>query len=155
MSSCIARSLHLKTASRKKNLKLNHYSRKHLFAWIGSICLLLIIPVKAIRWVDTSVAKTFIGIAPSVLGPAGLLFLIISSSGSLSRLILLQKTIIVAVIALGLEFAQLLPRPGIFAMVRYTFDYLDVIASLVSVSLAYVVVRFVIIEKKWQENDVE
>ena len=121
---------------------------KLLFWWIGSICLLLIIPVKAIRWVHLNWATTIIvGIAPSVLGPSGLLFLILSSSGKLSRLSLVQITLFVATIALGLEFAQLIPRPGILARVHYTFDWLDVIASGVSVCVGYFVARLISNEK--------
>ena len=121
---------------------------KLLFWWIGSICLLLIIPVKAIRWVHLNWATTIlVGIAPSVLGPSGLLFLILSSSGKLSRLSLVQITLFVATIALGLEFAQLIPRPGILARVHYTFDWLDVIASGVSVCVGYFVARLISNEK--------
>ena len=117
---------------------------KRLFGWIGLICLLLIIPIKATRFVSEATAvSTVIGIAPSLLGPAGFLFLIFSSSGKLSRLTLVQATLLVGVVALGLEFLQLLPRPGLLAYVHYTFDWLDVLASLVSVSIAYFVALFV------------
>ena len=118
---------------------------KRLFGWIGLICLLLIIPVKAIRWVNLSAtANIFIGIAPSILGPAGLLFLILSSSSSrLTRLTLLQTTLLVGAIAIGLEFIQLIPRPGILARVHYTFDWLDIAATLLSVSVGFVVARFI------------
>jgi protein-S-isoprenylcysteine O-methyltransferase Ste14 len=109
-----------------------------MYGWIGSICLLAIIPVKVLRFLDGGPAGTLlVGLAPSVLGPGGLLFLILSGSGRLSRLPLFQLTALVAVVALGLEFAQLLPRPGILAAIHYTFDWLDVIVSLLSVSLAY------------------
>ena len=115
-------------------------SAKRLFGWIGLICLLLIIPVKAIRFVDEATANTlFVGIAPSLLGPAGLFFLTLSSSGRLSHLTLLQVAVLVAVIALGLEFAQLLPRPGIVAKVHYTFDWLDILASVFSIYVSYLV----------------
>jgi hypothetical protein len=118
---------------------------KRSFWWIGSTCLLLIIPVKAIRWADASVGiNIIVGIAPSLLGPIGLLFLILSSSGRLSRLTLVQLTLLVTIIALGLEFAQLLPRPGILAKVHYTFDWFDIIASLFSVGVGYCVARFII-----------
>jgi hypothetical protein len=66
---------------------------KRLFGWIGTISLVLIIPVKAMRWMDESLAlKILTDIAPSVLGPAGLLFLMLSSSGRLARFSLLQTT---------------------------------------------------------------
>lgn len=117
---------------------------KRLLGWIGAFCLLLIIPVKALRWIsESSASTTIVGISPSVLGPAGLLFLLLSSSGRLSRLTLLQTSLLVTAIALGLEFAQLLPRPGILSNVHYTFDWLDALASLVSVWLGYIVVRLI------------
>jgi hypothetical protein len=116
---------------------------KRLFGWIGLGCLLLIIPVKAVRWTDQSlVTSTIVDIAPSALGPAGLLFLILSSSSPrLARLTLLQTTLLVGAIAIGLEFIQLIPRPGILAKVHYTFDWFDVAATLFSVSTGYLVAR--------------
>ncbi len=125
-------------------LRLHTKRANRLFAWIGVICLFLIVPVKGIRWVNESVEiSTLVGVAPSLLGPAGLLFLILSSSGRLSRLTLGQVTMLVTLIALGLEFAQLLPRPGILANVYYTFAWLDIIASLFSVSVAHYTARFI------------
>jgi len=121
---------------------------KRLYGWIRTICLLLIIPVKAIRWVDIGANKTMIGVAPSFLGPAGLFFLILSSTGKLSRLTLIQASIVAGVIALGLEFAQLLPRPGILARVKYTFDWLDVVTSLISLVIAYLITRLIITKNK-------
>jgi len=116
---------------------------KRLFGWIGAICLLLIIPIKAIRWVDLSTtANIFIDIAPSILGPAGLLFLVLSGS-RLARLTLLQTTLLTGAIAIGLEFIQLIPRPGIIEKVHYTFDWLDIAATLISVSVGFVVARFI------------
>jgi Na+-transporting NADH:ubiquinone oxidoreductase subunit NqrB len=123
---------------------------KRLFGWIGAICLLLIILVKAIRWMDISFIKTIVGVAPSCLGPAGLFFLIISSTGKLSRLTQIQASIITGVVALGLEFAQLLPRPGILAKVKYTFDWLDIITSLISLLIAYIVARLLSIKNRKQ-----
>ncbi len=111
---------------------------KRLLGWIGAACLLLIIPVKAVRWTDQSlVTSTLIGIAPSALGPAGLLFLILSGSGRLSRLTLVQTSVLVAAVALVLEAVQLLPRPGILAKVHFTFDWLDVVATLCSVTVGH------------------
>jgi glycopeptide antibiotics resistance protein len=104
--------------------------------------------VKAIRWVDIGANKTMIGVAPSFLGPAGLFFLILSSTGKLSRLTLIQASIVAGVIALGLEFAQLLPRPGILARVKYTFDWLDVVTSLISLVIAYLITRLIITKNK-------
>ncbi len=131
-----------------KSTLLNTRKVKRLFGWMGTICLFLIISVKAIRWVDASMASTIVvGIIPSVLGPPGLLFLILSSSGRLSRLTLVQVTLLVTVIALGLELIQLVPRPSILAKVHYTFDWFDVIASGISVCVGYLVALFMTNEK--------
>ncbi len=121
---------------------------RRTYGRIGLICLLLIIPVKAIRFADVGAMRTMlVGIAPSLLGPAGLLFIILSGSGKLTRLTLFKAAICVAVVALGLEFAQLLPRPGILAKVHYTFDRLDIIASTVSICMGYLVALFMIRKK--------
>ncbi|MBI5471442.1 MAG: hypothetical protein HY961_03765, partial [Ignavibacteriae bacterium] len=77
----------------------------------------------------------------SLFGPAGLLFLLLSSSGRISRLTLLQLTLIVGGISFGLEFVQLLPRPGILAYVKYAFDWLDVAATFLSICAGYFIAR--------------
>ena len=116
-----------------------------LFGWIGTILLLLIIPIKLFRFLEINYLVTiFIGITPSILGTAGLLFLVLSSVGKLSKLTLLQKTILVGCIALGLEFAQLLPRPEILEHIHYTFYWLDVFSSLVSLVIAYFIAKYII-----------
>ncbi|MCX6169317.1 MAG: hypothetical protein NTX65_08255 [Ignavibacteriales bacterium] len=116
----------------------NMHKTKRLFGWIGLISLLLIIPVKAIRFVSESTSNTTLfNIIPSFLGPVGLLFLVLSGSGKLSRLTLPQVTLIVAIVAFGLEFLQLFPRTGILSYIYYTFDWLDLLASLVSVCIGY------------------
>lgn len=111
-----------------------------MFGWMGSLCLFLIIPVKATRFFNEDMANSFlVGILPSILGPIGLLFLILSSPGKLSSLTLVQASLLVAFIATGLELTQLLHRPGILAAVHYTFDWFDIVASLISVFLGYIV----------------
>lgn len=128
---------------------------KRVFGWIGLSCLLLIIPVKAIRFVSKAAAHTLLaGIAPSVLGPLGFLFLLLSGSGRFSRLTPGQASFLVAIVALGLEFAQLLPRPGLLAWAHYTFDWLDVLASLVSVCAGYIVAH-VLTKKHGADRDPE
>ena len=93
-------------------------------------------------------SSTIIGIAPSALGPAGLLFLILSSSSPrLARVTLRQTTLLVCAIAIALEFMQLIPRPGILAMVHYTFDWFDIAATLFSVSVGYLVARLLTYSK--------
>jgi len=109
---------------------------------MGATCLLLIFPLKALRWLDQLTTSTIVGIAPSTLGPAGLLFLILSSSHpGLARLTVLQTTLLVGAIAMGLEVIQLIPRPGILANVHYTFDWLDVAATLFSLIVGYAAAR--------------
>jgi hypothetical protein len=93
--------------------------------------------MKAARWLRFGDGNSFlIGIAPSLLGPAGLLFLMLSSKSCLTRRSVVHLSLLVLAIALGLEFAQLFPRPGILEKVRYTFDWSDVIASAFSVGVA-------------------
>jgi len=84
-----------------------------------------------------------IGIAPSILGPPGILFLLLSSTGRLSHLTPFRATLIAGTVAMVLEFLQLVPRPGLLARARYTFDILDLIASLLSLVAAYFVARWV------------
>ena len=122
---------------------------KRRFGWIGTICLLLIIPIKTMRWMDESVTSSLIvGIAPSLLGPAGLLFLIISNVSKLSHQVLIRVTRIVAAIAFGVEIIQLIPRPGILAKVYYTFDWGDLIASGFSIGMAFLIAYLMLNENR-------
>ena len=114
---------------------------RKLLGWTGTLCLLLIIPIKLLRlWTGTEMTLV-IGVAPSLLGPPGFLFLLLSSTGRLSRITPLRATFIAGAVAVGLELLQLIPRPGILARVRYTFDPLDLLASLLSLAVAYSVTR--------------
>ncbi len=115
-------------------------ARRDLFGWIGAACLLLIIPIKLLRLSPEAAAATSIGIAPSVLGPPGLFFLLLSSKSERTRLTPLQSALITAAIAAGLELLQLVPRPGILARLSYTFDWMDLAASLLSLGGAWLVV---------------
>lgn len=109
---------------------------------------MLIIPVKAMRFIHGPTADTlFFGIAPSMFGPAGLFFIILSGGGKLARLTMLHAAIITAAVALGVEFAQLLPRPGLLRYVHYTFDWFDVLTSLLSVFVSFIV-ALIITKKK-------
>ena len=105
-----------------------------LFGWMGTVLLLGILPIKLVRFGHHAATSFAIEIAPSLLGPAGLLFLLLSSTGRLSRLSLLQLTLIVAALSLALELMQLLPRPGPLARAHYTFDYYDLAATALSVA---------------------
>jgi len=119
---------------------------KKLFGWFGTIILLLIIPTKVFRFLQIiNVPPVWIGIIPSLLGPAGLLFLILSSKSKYLNLSIFQSAVLVSVIAVVLEFAQLLPRPGFLRYIHYTFDPLDVISSLISVIVAYFAAKILLI----------
>jgi hypothetical protein len=127
----------------RKLCLMDHISAKNrnLLGWIGTLCLLLIIPIKLFRFTGGTNMALVIGVVPSILGPPGVLFLLLSrSTGRLSRLTPFRATLIAGVVAVGLEFLQLVPRPGILARVRYTFDYLDLAASVLSLLAAYFVI---------------
>jgi hypothetical protein len=122
---------HLQTQTSQRNRVAKFHGR------LGALLLLLIISVKAARWLGFNGSSVFlVGIAPSLLGPAGIFFMLLSRKRNLTRRCLFQTTLLVLAIALGLEFAQLLPRPGILAKVRYTFDWWDVVASVLSLCVA-------------------
>ena len=118
-------------------------TNRNLLGWMGTLCLLLIIPIKLLRHFVGANMTLVIGVAPSILGPPGLLFLLLSSSGRRLRLTPVRATLIAGAVAVGLELLQLLPRPGILAGVLYTFDYVDLAASLLSLLVAYFVVRWI------------
>jgi hypothetical protein len=115
-----------------------HGRRRRILGYVGVVLLLLIIPIKLLRY-GSAGRQTLVGVAPSLLGPSGLLFLLLSDPGRLSKLTVAQMGMFVGALAVGLELVQLAPRPGILARVRYTFDVLDVVATLVSVSVGSVV----------------
>jgi len=117
--------------------------RQRVLGYIGLVLLLLIIPVKLLRY-GSAAGQGWVGVAPSLLGPAGVLFLLPSSRGKLSQLTMMQMGTLVGAVAVGLELAQLLPRPGVLAIARYTFDVLDLVATVVSVSIATLVAGVVL-----------
>jgi len=109
--------------------------RQQVLGYVGAVLLLLIIPVKLLRyWPATG--QFMVGVAPSLLGPSGLLLLLLSSPGRLSKLTVAQMGMLVGAISVGLELAQLAPRPGVLARVRYTFDAFDLVATVLSVSVS-------------------
>jgi hypothetical protein len=130
-------------AERERGAKIGHSregtgAKKGLMGWIGTACLLAIIVVKLTRHLDlATLPPDLVGVLPSVLGPAGFLLLMRSSDGWPARYSLLQTTLVVGLVAVGLEVAQLLPRPGALEQIRYTFDVLDLGASLISVAGGY------------------
>ena len=129
--------------NQKLNIEKNRV--KIFFGWLGTIILLLIIPIKVFRFIEINyLSQLIIGITPSLLGPAGLLFLILSSKSKHLNLSIIHSSILVSLIAIGLEFAQLLPRPGFLKYIHYTFDWLDIISSLISVIVAYLFAKILI-----------
>jgi len=120
-----------------------HGRRQRILGYVGVVLLLLIIPVKLLRN-GSGAGQILVGVAPSLLGPSGLLFLLLSSPGRLSKLTVAQLGILVGAVSVGLELVQLVPRPGLFGSVRYTFDVFDLVATLVSVSVAAVVAGVVL-----------
>ena len=117
--------------------------RRRILGYIGLVLLLLIIPVKLLRY-GSAAGQVLVGVAPSLLGPSGLLFLLPSSRGKLSQLTVTQLGILIGAVSVGLELAQLLPRPSILERVHYTFDVLDLVATVVSVSIAALVAGVVL-----------
>ena len=116
---------------------MNAESAERLFGWLGTIGLLGILPIKLVRFLGVTSSGPLIGIAPSVLGPAGLYFLLLASHGRLSRLGPKRLALLVGAVSVTLECGQLIPRPGILARALYTFDFYDLGASILSVAAAY------------------
>lgn len=110
---------------------------RRLLGRLGAGCLLAIIPAKLAR--VAGIDNAVLGAGPSLFGPAGLLFLLLSGSGRLSRLSLPWQALLVGTFSLLLEVVQLCPRPGLLRYARYTFDYLDLVATAVSITAAYFV----------------
>ncbi len=91
---------------------------------------MLILPVKLSRHVEWGVSSTLTDVAPSLLGAAELLLVLVSNEGRLARITIGQAWLVTAATALAVEFAQLVPN----ARLLYRFDWLDVAATLVGVA---------------------
>ncbi len=120
-----------------------HDGRRRILRYVGLVLLLLIIPVKLLRYGSTA-GQVWVGVAPSLLGPSGLLLILPSTRGRLSQLTVVQLGLLVVAVSVGLELAQLVPRPGILARVHYTFDVLDLVGSVLSVGAAALVAGLVL-----------
>lgn len=115
---------------------------KRTYGWIGLVCWILILPAKGARYLHVGLDPMLVGIAPSLLGPAGLLLVILSNEGRFAGLTIRQATLMAGTIAIGLECAQILP----WVRRIYRFDWLDVAATLLSLvagALASVSLRHV------------
>ncbi len=117
-------------------------------SYLGSILLLSIIPIKLIRfvfrhysWAFNDTLKVVTGFAPSFLGSAGLLLLLLSDKGRLSRLSVNQMALLTGIIAIGLEVLQLIHPPIARLSNAYRFDPIDIAASLLGLGLGYVMAR--------------
>lgn len=135
----VARSVATQSNRSLDSLASVHGGRRRVLGYIGALLLLLLIPVKLLRF-GSAAGQVWLDLAPSLLGPLGLFFFLTSAGGKLARLTVPQMAILVGVVAVGLELVQLVPRPGILARVRYTFDVLDLVASVLSVALGALVV---------------
>ena len=120
-----------------------HGGRRRILGYVGAVLLLLIIPVKLFRY-GSAAGQVWVGVVPSLLGPSGLLFILLSSRGRLSRLPATRLAILVGAVSVGLELVQMLPRPGILARVHYTFDVVDLVATIVSLCVGALVARLVL-----------
>jgi VanZ family protein len=96
---------------------------KRIYGRIGAACWLLILPAKLARRFEWGVPDAVIDAAPSFLGTAGLLLVLLSNHGRLSRLTITQAWLATAGIALAAESAQLFCS-------LYRFDWIDVAATL-------------------------
>ena len=92
----------------------------------------MILSVKEARRLHLGLDARLVGAAPSLFGPAGLLLVILSNDRRLATLTIRQATVVAGIIALGLEFAQVLP----WVSRIYRFDWLDVAATLLSLAAA-------------------
>ena len=102
---------------------------KRIYGYIGLTCWLLILPAKLARRFDWGVPDAVLNVAPSLLGPAGLLLVLLANDRRLARLTIAQAALLAAAIGLAVEFVQLVPnvRP------LYRFDWLNVAATLAGV----------------------
>lgn len=105
---------------------------KRICGRVGAACWVLILPAKLARHLDPRLPAVVVDAAPSLLGPAGLLLVLLSDEGRLPPLTVPRAMLLTAAIALSVEFSQLLPivRP------LYRFDWLDVGATLVGAGAA-------------------
>ena len=111
---------------------------KRYFGWIGTFLLLLIIPIKIIRFSDSSIFYLLIDNGPSFLGTSGLFFLFLSSKHKYFNHKIYQLALFTLIISISIELIQLIPRPGILARVIYTFDTRDLIVSVIGLVMSLI-----------------
>jgi hypothetical protein len=122
------------------NFTISSQKAKKVFEYIGLTLWLLIIPVKLNRYFNLKIFETLNNNLPSFLGAAGLFFILISGKGRLSNLRVAQSALIAISISVLLEVIQLSPRPGILSYINYTFDFVDILVSLIGVGISYLII---------------
>ncbi|MCK4359770.1 MAG: hypothetical protein KAW92_13725 [Candidatus Cloacimonetes bacterium] len=124
---------------------------KKYFAIIGLILLIFIIPIKLSRFLNVELNEFIINNSTSLLGPSGLLFIILGSKGRFAKLSLFQATLLTLIIALLLELSQLVFRIKIIRSNLFTFDIVDLLLSIVSIFFSFIIASFLIF--KYQKED--
>jgi len=122
------------------NFTISSQKAKKVFEYIGLILWLLIIPIKLNRYFNLKIFEALNNNLPSFLGAAGMFFILISGKGRLSNLRVAQSALIAISVSVLLEVIQLFPRPGILSYINYTFDFVDILFSLIGVGISYLII---------------
>jgi hypothetical protein len=113
--------------------------QKQLFALLGAVLLLLIIPIKIMRYFESPVWQSISNNTPSFLGSAGLFLILLADRGRLANIKVYQAFLITLIISILIECLQLVPRPGILSKIYYVFDFNDLVASFAGVIFSFLV----------------
>ena len=122
------------------NFTISSQKAKKVFEYIGLTLWLLIIPIKLNRYFNLKLFEALNNNLPSFLGAAGMFFILISGKGRLSNLRVAQSALIAISVSVLLEVIQLFPRPGILSYINYTFDFVDILFSLIGVGISYLII---------------
>lgn len=122
------------------NFTISSQKAKKVFEYIGLTLWLLIIPIKLNRYFNLKIFEALNNNLPSFLGAAGMFFILISGKGRLSNLRVAQSALIAISVSVLLEVIQLFPYPGILSYINYTFDFLDILFSLIGVGISYLII---------------
>lgn len=125
---------------------------KQLFALLGAVLLLLIIPIKIMRYFESPVCQIISNNTPSFFGSAGLFLILLADRGRLSHIKVYQAFFITLIISFLIEFLQLLPRPGFLSKIYYVFDLNDLVASFAGVVFSFLVAAFIISKTNNKKN---
>jgi len=122
------------------NFTISSQKAKMVFEYIGLTLWLLILPIKLNRYFNLKIFEALNNNLPSFLGAAGMFFILISGKGRLSNLRVAQSALIAISVSVLLEVIQLFPRPGILSYINYTFDFVDILFSLIGVGISYLII---------------